>query len=262
MSSALLLAMWLASASTEGQRPTQGSSASAAAPHANSAAELLRLADIPRKALVNTEVEVQTTVSQEGKPDRSFGMKVYIGSENRELVIFTDAKDRGRKFLMSGNRTWLLVSGSKHPIAISPNQRMVGSFSFADLARILLSTDFSGVLRQKQEPCGASAKLVNESCSVVDITATSRIAPYASGTLWIDAHGLLQRAIYALPSGKTDKEVEYSYSELDGKPVFLAMKITDLLMPAEHLVTTLKFGEPRPSHFSDQQFEPEYALTH
>ncbi len=268
MSSALLLALWFAvtpGAETPQSTGTTGAhlpSAQAAAPAGASPAALLDSADATRKALVNSVVDVHALVSQARKPDQAFDMKVYLGSGQRELVSFVGGKNQGRKFLMSGNKAWLLVPGSKHPIAISPNQRMVGSFSFSDLARIRLSVDFTGVLRQQPEACATGGAQVQETCRVLDITARSQLAPYASGKLWINAEGTLLRAVYALPSGKAAKQVIYRYTHTNGLPVLSEMEIEDLLMPAQHIVTRLKFGKRQEMHFSGKEFDPEYALTH
>ncbi|MHB8454489.1 MAG: outer membrane lipoprotein-sorting protein [Acidiferrobacterales bacterium] len=268
MSSALLLALWFAvtpggdGSQSTGITNAQLPAAQAAAPAGASPVTLLNLADAPRKALVNSMVDVHAVVSQARKPDQAFDMKVYLGSGERELVSFIGGKDQGRKFLMAGNKAWLLVPGSKHPIAISANQRMVGSFSFSDLARIRLSADFDGVLRQQPEACDTGGTPVQETCRVLDITAKSRSAPYASGTLWINAEGTLLRAVYALPSGKAAKQVVYRYAHTNGSPVLSEMKIEDLLMPAQHIVTRLKFGKRHEMRFSSKEFDPEYALTH
>jgi len=221
---------------------------------------MLESADAPRKALLNSEVAVHAIVFQAGTPNQTFDMKVYIGSAERELVVFTGGKERGRKFLMSGNKTWLLVPGSKHPIAISPNQRMAGSFSFSDLARIRLSADFTGTLRAQAEACGVSD--APQTCNVIDVTAKSRSAPYASGTLWIDTHGVLRRAVFALPSGKPAKQVEYHYRRSGGALMLSEMEITDMIMPLRRIITRLEYGEKHSMRLSDQEFEPEYALTH
>ncbi len=97
---------------------------------------------------------------------------------------------------------------------------------------------------------------------MLDITAISRFAPYASGTLWIDGQSLIRRAVYALPAGITVVRVRYRYKRHDGVTMLSAMKFIDLLIPARRAVTRATFGASRTIHFPDKEFDPEYVLIH
>ena len=114
---------------------------------------LLVRADAPRQLFLKTKVKVRATMTHGDKPDSVSDLELYIGDEDHQLVLFKDSKAKGRKFLMRCDKSWLLVPGSKHPVAISANQRMLGNLSFADLARINLATDYSGQVRPGLEAC-------------------------------------------------------------------------------------------------------------
>ena len=57
-----------------------------------------------------------------------------VGAYLSYEVVFTPQESS--KFLMVGDKAWLIVPGSKNPIAVTANQRMLGASSFADIARV------------------------------------------------------------------------------------------------------------------------------
>lgn len=256
MFEAIVLAALL-SASTD----AQPASPDTATPDAGSA--LLARADAPRRSFLNAIVSVRATLSAAGKPDVVNDLELNIGGEDRQLVVFKDSKAKGRKFLMRGDKSWLLVPGSKHPIAISANQRMLGNLSFADLARVSLSADYTGRERAAAEPCtAANAASTNEACRVIDISANKRGAPYASGTVWIDGRGLAVHTVFALASGKPARSVDHQYVRKENAWLLTRTVIHDLLSGENALTTTLDYLDHRRATFSDETFDPEYALTH
>ena len=154
----------------------------ALAAEAPDATALLKQADAPRQAFLHSTLRVRVTIETKDGARQTGKFDVYLGNEEQQLVVFRDKRNRGRKFLTAGDKTWLIVPGSKNPIAVTANQRLLGASSFADIARVRLSRDYTGVLRPGIEACGEPA----QPCRVVDINATLKSAPYASGTLWID----------------------------------------------------------------------------
>lgn len=222
------------------------------------AAALLQSADAPRQAFLHSVVRMRSSVQQAGKPPQTGEFDLYIGSEDEQLVVFRDKKNKGRKFLMRGDKSWLIVPGSQHPIAVTANQRMVGAMSYTDIARVRLAQDYRGVLQPGMQPCGEPA----QPCRVVEITATTKSAPYASGTLWIDGDGLLRRAVYALSSGKPAKEIAYRYAERDGRLEPSGITVIDLLLPDKTGTTTLEYLDRRPTEHPAALFDPAQQLKH
>lgn len=217
------------------------------------AAALLESADAPRRALLHSVVRLRATVQPDDAPAQTGEFDLYLGGEDEQLVVFRDKRNKGRKFLLRGDKSWLIVPGSKNPIAITANQRMLGASSFADLGRVRLTEDYTGSLRPDMEPCGQPA----QPCRVVEITATAKSAPYASGTLWIDAAGLLQKAVYRLASGKAAKEIVYRYRGDNGRTVPAGLTLRDLLLPDISGKTTLDYLEYRPAEHPADWFNPE-----
>ncbi len=220
------------------------------------AATLLKQADAPRQTFLDSTLRVRATVEREDDAPQIGEFDVHLGNDDQQLVVFRDKKNRGRKFLMVGDKAWLIVPGSKNPIAVTANQRMLGASSFADIARVRLSQDYSGALRPGMEPCGEPA----QPCRVVDITATIKTAPYASGTLWIDGAGMLRKALYKLASGKPAKEILYRYKDHNGVTLPAGLTLTDLLLPDKTGTTTLDYLDHRPTRHPAATFDPRQQV--
>jgi Outer membrane lipoprotein-sorting protein len=106
------------------------------------------------------------------------------------------------------------------------------------------------------EPCGEPA----QPCRVLDITATTRTAPYASGILWIDGDGLLRKAVYALASGKLAKEITYRYRDNLGQLEPSGMTLVDLLMPSGNAKTVLEIVSRRLAQHPAAMFDPQQQI--
>lgn len=220
------------------------------------AAALLRSADAPRQQFLHSLVRMRATAQQADKPPQTGEFDLYLGNEDEQLVVFRDKKNKGRKFLMRGDQAWLIVPGSKHPIAVTANQRMLGAMAYTDIARVRLASDYQGALQPGMQPCGEPA----QPCRVMEITATTKSAPYASGTLWIDGEGLLRKAVYALASGKPAKEITYRYRDNLGQLEPAGMTLVDLLVPDKTARTTLDYLERRPAQHPPSMFDPEQQV--
>lgn len=224
----------------------------ALAAEAPDAAALLKQADAPRQAFLHSTLRVRASIEQENGASQTGEFDVYLGNDEQQLVVFRDKRNKGRKFLTSGDKTWLIVPGSKNPIAVTANQRLLGASSFADIARVRLSRDYTGVLRPGIEACGEPA----QPCRVVDISASVKSAPYASGTLWIDGSGFMRKALYKLASGKPTKEITYRYKDGNSGTVPAGLTLTDLLSAGNSGKTTLDYLDHRPTQHPPATFDP------
>jgi hypothetical protein len=221
-------------------------------------ATLLRSADAPRQALLHSTVRMRATAQLSDGRTQTGEFELYLGNDDQQLVVFHDKKNKGRKFLMNGDKSWLIVPGSKNPIAVTASQRLLGASSFADLARVRLATDYTGTLRPGMEPCGEPA----QPCRVVDIVAHAKSAPYASGLLWIDGDGLLRKAVYSLASGKAAKEITYKYRDESGQLVPAGLTLNDLLSADKVGRTTLDYLAHSHTEHPASRFDPAYQASH
>ena len=136
-------------------------------------AAMLKTADAPRQALLHSTVRMRATIAQQDKPAQTGEFDLYTGNDDQQLIVFRDRRQQGRKFLILADKAWLIVPGTKNPVAVTPNQRMMGAMSYTDIARVRLASDYTGTLRPGMEPCGEPA----QPCRLLDITATTRTAP-------------------------------------------------------------------------------------
>ena len=129
------------------------------------------------------------------------------------------------------------------------------------MARVRLAHDYNGHLRAEPEAC-STTDTASGMCRVMDISAHTRSAPYASGTLWLDARGLLVRAVYTLASGKPARAVEHQYTWKD--PAWLPKRsvIDNLLAGKRAQIITLDYLEHRSATYTQESFDPEYVLNH
>lgn len=222
------------------------------------ATALLKQADAPRQLFLHSTLRIRASIEQENGAPQAGEFDVYLGNDEQQLVVFRDKRNKGRKFLTSGDKTWLIVPGSKNPIAVTANQRLLGASSFADIARVRLSRDYTGVLRPGIEACGEPA----QPCRVVDISANVKSAPYASGTLWIDGSGFMRKALYKLVSGKPAKEIIYRYKDSNSGTVPAGLTLTDLLSVGSSGKTTLDYLDHRATQHPPATFDPLQQVKH
>lgn len=224
---------------------------------------VLEAADRPRRAIISNVVRVRTTTRHPDRPDMTVEFDLHVGDEDRQLIIFTDARNNGRRLLMRGDKAWLFTPGTTHPVPLSANQRLAGGASYAEVARVRFATDYRGTPRPQPEPCvedGAADQTAL--CQVLDLTAVARTAPYPAATLWLDARGLVRRARYLHHSGKPAKSATHDYREQNGRIVPAQTVIVDELSGEPGQSTTIDYLEYRPESLPREMFElPRPAET-
>jgi len=232
---------WLAAASVE---------------HRPSPEAVLQAADAPRHVLDEGVMRIRATVRQDdGTPAMETILDVYVRGQDEALCAFRTGAQEGRKILMVGDRVWLILPKTTHPIRVSPNQRLFGGASIGDVARLRFADEFTAT------PLGTEESVDGVACLVVGLAGRTRRAAYGSGTLWVGKEdGLPRRAVLALPSGKEAKELRFvAYAEDHGRTVLRRLEIHHLLAAERGMVTTLEFlgydAETLPADF----FDPERA---
>ena len=105
-------------------------------------------------------------------------------------------KERGRSVLLLGDQMWLLLPGSKRPLKITPQQRMLGPAAGGDVARTRFREDY---LVQSL----ATASLEGRGCWRLDLVARRPSLSARLVVLWVAKEGLLPlKAEFRLASGK------------------------------------------------------------
>ncbi len=228
-----------------------------AAATALSPAELLKLADAPKDAFAEAVIHAKITVTENGKTTSPAEFELYKKGDDRGLVVFTAGKQKGRKILTVGDRFWLIVPGSSHAIAVTPNQRLMGGASLADVSKLRFSQEFDA------EPAGPAETIGGRECDVLKLAPKSAKSSYGGGTLWIDrGEHLARKAVVALVSGKPAKEITFDrYGKQSGKTVLESMTIKDLLSGPAASITRVEYTNYRIAKIDDQLLTPEGALN-
>jgi len=218
--------------------------------------ELLKMADRPKREFPEAVIHAKITVTENGKTDSPAEFELYKKGEDRGLVVFTAGKQKGRKILTVGDKFWLIVPGSSHAIAVTPNQRLMGGASLADVSKLRFSDEFTAAA------AGAPETIDGRACDVLKLTPKSPRSAYGGGTLWVDREEhLARKAVVALVSGKPAKEIVFDrYGKQDGKTVLQSMSIKDLLAGPSPSLTRIDYTNYRAAHIDDKLLTPEGAL--
>jgi hypothetical protein len=219
--------------------------------------ELLKLADAPKREFPEAVIHARITVTENGRSDSPAEFELYKKGDDRGLVIFTAGKQKGRKILTAGDKFWLIVPGSSHAIAVTPNQRLMGGASLADVSKLRFSEEFEAAI------AGPVETVDGRTCDVLKLVPKSSRSSYGGGTLWVDrAEHLARKAVLSLVSGKPAKEIAFDrYGRQDGKTVLESMTIKDLLGGPAASVTRIDYTNYRAAHIDDKLLTPEGALN-
>lgn len=105
-------------------------------------------------------------------------------------------KEKGRSVLLLGDQMWLLLPGSKRPLRVTPQQRMMGPAAGGDVARTRFREDYA-VQSLAQE------SLDGRSCWRLDLVARRPSLSARQAILWVAKDGSLPlKAEFRLASGK------------------------------------------------------------
>ncbi len=105
-------------------------------------------------------------------------------------------KEKGRAVLMLGDQMWLLLPGSKRPLKVTPQQRMLGPAAGGDVARTRFRQDYT-VQELGEET------LEGRPCWRLELVARTTLVSARTVRLWVAKEPLLPlRAEFHLASGK------------------------------------------------------------
>ena len=168
---------------------------------------VLVLASLP--VLAQSGEEILARVDRLRHPWPSFTMELTLKAANatqRWKVAARDngdarldglsAKEKGRSVLLLGDQMWLLLPGSKRPVKVTPQQRLMGSAAGGDVARTRFREDYS-------VEALAEESLEGRPCWRLELTAKRASLGARRVVLWATREGVLPvKAEFRLSSGK------------------------------------------------------------
>jgi hypothetical protein len=218
-------------------------------------ASLLAAVDATRNAFDEAVISARATQVVGGKEGTSADFDVYVQGRDRGLIVFRGGRNGGRKVLTNGDRMWLLVPGSTHPVPITANQRLLGGASFGDVARLRFSEDYTA------KPTGERETIAGADCRVLELTAKSPKVTFPRVLLAVNERDRTPcRARFFLASGKEARAVTFTkFRQQAGKTVVAEMEVRELLGSASGAITRLEYRDYRRARLDPKIFTPEGA---
>jgi hypothetical protein len=154
-------------------------------------------------------------------------------------------KEKGRAVLLLGDEMWLLLPGTKRPIRVTPQQRLMGPAAGGDVARTRFREDYR-VTALASEPFEGRA------CWRLDLEARRPSLSARTVRLWVaKADGAPIEAAFHLASGKLARTVRFAPPvPVDGRPVLARL---DLREP-NGTTATLSFSHWHPGGVDPEAF--------
>jgi hypothetical protein len=131
-------------------------------------------------------------------------------------------KEKGRAVLLRGDEMWLLLPGTKRPVKVSPQQRMMGPAAGGDVARTRFREDYN-VQTVAEEPLDGRA------CWRLELEAKRPAISARQVVLWVAKEGSLPlKAEFRLASGRLARTARFGPPvQAHGQPVLWRMEIEE-----------------------------------
>ena len=109
---------------------------------AEDANSIVRKADAVRGPQGSFRMKIKVTSERPDQAKQEMFLETYVKDRTTSVVKFTDpARERGKAMLMVNDDLWMYIPGSKRTFRISPQQRLMGDVSNADVARVNFADD-------------------------------------------------------------------------------------------------------------------------
>ncbi len=185
---------------------------------AQSSDELLAQVDKLRHPWPSFSVEIELKSAK-----TSQHWKVTARGNGDARVEGLSEKEKGRAVLVLGDAMWLLLPGTKRPIKVTPQQRLLGPAAGGDIARTRFAEDYS--VKEKVDDV-----LDGSPCWRLELVAKRPSTSFHTASLWVAKQATRPfKAEFFLPSGKLAKTAVFAAPQSQrGAPVLARM---DLIEP-------------------------------
>ena len=197
-----------------------------------------------------------------GKPRDQDTLLVYskidpATRQYRNLIRYVQPpRDQGKMVLLDGKTLWFYDPNSKASVRISPQQRLIGQASIADVLTVNFAIDYTGTLLGDESIQDPQHK--NRQCWHLDMKAANDQSSYNRVEYWVE-HGTNYpiKAKFYSDSGRLLKILYYDGFEqrLGGIRPSKAI-IVDAIDTS--LATIVVFGDVRPQEIPEAWFQRDY----
>jgi len=175
----------------------------------------------------------------------------------RNLIRYLEPpRDEGKMVLLDNRALWFYDPSSKASVRISPQQRLIGQASIADVLTVNLATDYAGTVLAAEtiEDAGHKQRL----CWHLDLKAINDQAIYNRIEYWVEQDTEYPiKAKYYSDSGRLLKILYYrNFEDRLGRIRPTQGVVLDAVDSS--LVTTVQFDDYRPQDIPDAWFQRDY----
>ena len=217
--------------------------------------EILERADEIRGGGRSVVLEATITAFKSGKKDNQIKIEISSKYKERKTLIKSlyPPRDKGRFMLMIGDDFWIYLSHAKRPFRISPIQRLLGSATYADIARPTYSGDYYvSLLKEKA--------FKSKECYILELLAKNKKVAYHRVIYWVEKETFRPlRADFFVVSGKLMKTAffeNYKYKEDLKRYISTELRIIDHFRKDEE--TLIKYTKIKPQELADKIFSREH----
>ena len=184
---------------------------------AQSGEELLTQVDRLRHPWPSVSVEIELKTAK-----ASQHWKVTARENGDARVEGLSEKEKGRSVVVLGDAMWLLLPGTKRPIKVTPQQRLLGPAAGGDIARTRFAEDYS--VKEKVDDV-----LDGASCWRLALAAKKPSTSFRTASLWVAKNGIRPlKAEFFLPSGKLAKTAIFAAPQTQhGASVLVRMDLVE-----------------------------------
>jgi Outer membrane lipoprotein-sorting protein len=187
------------------------------------AAQILRQAESKRMPWVQMSLYA-TLTDNSGGSNLTTSYHVFFDADKALIVCREPLTQKGNLLLLQNHEMWFYVKATAQPMKITPLQRLSGSVSFVDMARLRWTTDYSI----------DSFEIVHygdktDEVFLLHLHAVSQEISYRKIDLWVDKNGKrpIKADIY-LSSEKIYKTIQFTkYQTIAGKEINTQISFTD-----------------------------------
>ena len=132
-------------------------------------------------------------------PELSQQWKVSARENGDARLDGLSKKEMGRAVLLKGDQMWLLLPGTKRPVQVTPQQRLMGPAAGGDVARTRFREDYTVETL-------AEERLDGRDCWRLELVAKRPALSARKVLLWVAKEGTLPlKAEFRLASGKVQR---------------------------------------------------------
>lgn len=196
------------------------------------------------------ELTIVTPKGSEQEPDARLAVSVKLPEKGLAKFLFPPA-DRGKTLLMVGPNLWVYLPTTDRPLRISPQQRLIGEVSHADVLRVNFEGDYVPTLIGDDRVEGLL-------CHLLELRGVVEGVTYHRIRYWVERETFRPvKAEFYTITGLLLKTARYRhYREILGTARPTEIQISDAVRAGA--LSRMIYSRLRREPLSDEIFHPTY----